>query len=517
MFAIALLSSAAAVPVLHLGLAGASQQIRPASLHWLSRVGGPLSFALAAFAVLGTWLHGDITSALLGVQGWGLQLQLDALSTSLLAVIAGVGAVVLRYSSRYLGGNPRRGAFVRDLNLTLAGVSLFVLAGNLAQLGLAWVATSFALHRLLLFYRERPRARLAARKKYVVARLGDVSLIGAGALLWAAFGTADITEIAARAAVSVPPSAHAAAVLLVLAACLKSAQVPLHGWLLDVMETPTPVSALLHAGLVNAGGFIVLRFSDVVASTPAAMSTMIVVGGATAVFGVAVMGTQKRVKTKLAYSTIAQMGFMLLQCGLGAFSAAALHLVAHSVYKAHAFLSLGGIRRPLAQRANRAPRSLAWLVGSCVGVGALFLATGAALGFSPNHEPGFFVLGTTVVLGLAMSFAATVHRPGHVAAAAAATVGLSALYFGLQHAAMSFYGTTLASLTALPAELFSLGALVLLGFVAIAFVQWAARFGSFRSLDRSVALRRGLYFNVLFDRLLSSPRPGTPSSTSSSR
>jgi NAD(P)H-quinone oxidoreductase subunit 5 len=118
---------------------------------------------------------------------------------------------------------------------------------------------------------------------------------------------------------------------------------PFHGWLVEVMETPTPVSARLHAGVINAGGFLVLRLADIVAPSESALHTLALVGGATALFGSVVMLTQTSVKVSLAYSTIAQMGFMMLECGLGAFPAALLHILAHSLYKAHAFLSSGSV------------------------------------------------------------------------------------------------------------------------------------------------------------------------------
>ncbi len=126
---------------------------------------------------------------------------------------------------------------------------------------------------------------------------------------------------------------------------LKTAAFPLHGWLTEVMEAPTPVSALLHAGIINAGGFLLIRTAELVQASPGAMAALVMIGGLTALFGAAVMLTQSAIKTALAWSTVAQMGFMLLQCGLGLWALALLHIVAHSLYKAHAFLSSGGAVR----------------------------------------------------------------------------------------------------------------------------------------------------------------------------
>ncbi|MBJ7414859.1 MAG: oxidoreductase, partial [Niveispirillum sp.] len=168
------------------------------------------------------------------------------------------------------------------------------------------------------------------------------------------FGTDDITAIneAAKAG-ALPALAGAAVGFLVLAALLKTASFPLHGWLTEVMEAPTPVSALLHAGIINSGGFLLITFAWVVQGSTASMAALVLLGGLTSLFGALVMLTQSAVKTALAWSTVAQMGFMLLQCGLGLWPLALLHIVAHSLYKAHAFLSSGGavaavkeVRRP---------------------------------------------------------------------------------------------------------------------------------------------------------------------------
>lgn len=130
--------------------------------------------------------------------------------------------------------------------------------------------------------------------------------------------------------------------MLALAAVRKSAQFPTHGWLTEMMEAPTPVSALLHAGVVNGGGFLLIRFADLMLLSPGVLAVLAMLGGFTALFGALVMLTQPAVKTSLAWSTVAQMGFMILQCGLALFPLALLHIVAHSLYKAHAFLASGG-------------------------------------------------------------------------------------------------------------------------------------------------------------------------------
>jgi NAD(P)H-quinone oxidoreductase subunit 5 len=229
-----------------------------------------------------------------------------------------------------------------------------VQSGTLVQLVLAWIGTSLFLHQLLLFYPERVEAQRAAKKKWIVSRAGDVALLAATLILMVSYGTGDIASILAQASDGqATASTLWVAGLLALAALLKSAQFPTHGWLTEVMETPTPVSALLHAGVINAGGFLLIRFADVMLLAPGVLAVLVMIGGFTALFGGLVMLTQSAVKTSLAWSTVAQMGFMILQCGLALFPLALLHIVAHSLYKAHAFLASGGtvdlvaaIRRP---------------------------------------------------------------------------------------------------------------------------------------------------------------------------
>jgi NAD(P)H-quinone oxidoreductase subunit 5 len=233
-------------------------------------------------------------------------------------------------------------------------------------------------------------------------------MLAAAGLLYLAFGTLHLDRLAALAgaAPQLPMAAQAAVLLIVCAALLKCAQLPFHGWLIQVMEAPTPVSALLHAGVVNLGGFVLIRFAPLVSEMPAAQALLVVVGTATAVLAALVMSTRISVKVMLAWSTCAQMGFMLMQCGLGVWEMALLHLVAHSLYKAHAFLAAGGaVRRAmLAQLSTPAgpaqPMSL--LVGALVGMG-MTLAAGATVGLlvpDALASPAIWVLGAIVALAM---------------------------------------------------------------------------------------------------------------------
>ncbi|WPZ32372.1 NADH-quinone oxidoreductase subunit L [Thalassobaculum sp. OXR-137] len=456
----------------------------------------------------------------------GALVRLDLLSTVMLLLVTFLGAVIVRFSRNYLDGDPRQGAFVSGLCLTLAAVCALVIAGSLAVLVPAWIATSLALHRLLTFYPARRQAIAAARKKFMTARIGDVCLAAAAGLLIAAFGTADIAAILDAARTAGAPGSGAtvtlAGYLIVLAAVLKSAQFPTHGWLLEVMETPTPVSALLHAGIINAGGFLVLRFADVMVLAAGALPVLALLGAATALIGTAVLTTQSSVKVSLGWSTVAQMGFMLLQCGLGAFPLALLHIVAHSLYKAHAFLSSGSAVDLARSRGRQMPQPA---VRPAVFVPSLLLALGltyagaAAAGLTTGIGSGELALAAILV----MAVATFLIRPAGMAMAGKATAGrvfagmllIAAagltLYLGLHTAMMALTDSAFpASAIPGPGD-WALAAAVVLSFGAVTVLQICGLpTGDTPSLRRlRIHLANGFYANAWFDRLVGSYRlPG---------
>lgn len=337
----------------------------------------------------------------------------DPLTAVMLLLVSFVGLVIARFAARALDGEPRQGRFFAWLSFTLGAVLLLVVSRNLVMFTAAWMLTSYGLHHLLEHYPDRPWAIWAARKKFLISRLGDAFLLAAvGCTLWC-FGSSDYATIFARADAlrqsggPVDPCLAAAGILFVLGAMTKSAQFPFHSWLPDTMEAPTPVSALMHAGIINAGGFLVIRLSPLVALSHVALDMLALVGAVTALFGGLVMLTQTSVKRALAFSTIAQMGFMMLQCGLGAFSAALLHIVAHSLYKAHAFLSSGSVLDAAATMQVKVPapagivRPLAALPVAAGVAGAASLGTLAAFGIDPAVKPGGLVLAS--VMGIALT------------------------------------------------------------------------------------------------------------------
>ncbi len=498
--------------LLSAGLAGATPRRLPLATKRMCEGLALVALAAAAGVLAELIAHGATSSPVLGVAGIGLSLRIDAVSAPLLLLIAFIGWVVIRYTATYLDGEAREGRFMAWLCAALACVMLMVTAGNLGLLVAAWVGTGVALHRLLLFYADRPAAQRAARKQVIAGRMGDGALLIAVLLLWAAHGTGDIGAIlhgvAQGGATTLDLTAAAA---LAVAAMLKSAQFPLHGWLTEVMEAPTPVSALLHAGIVNAGGFVLIRFAELMLHAPAALAALAMVGGLSALLGGLVMLTQPAVKTSLAWSTIAQMGFMLLQCGLGLFALALLHIIAHSLYKAHAFLSSGGGVERIAAAARPGPvavPSLAAVGRSFLAALGIYVVIGLAFGFH-HKSPQAIALGAILIFGIAYLFAQALADAAPralarrvIGYALAASVG----YFALHALAINLTAGTLPPTPAPDALGWVLIATAVLSFGAVAIAQ--ATFPLWSTHPAAAGLRvhlsNGLYANALFDRMVGS-------------
>jgi NAD(P)H-quinone oxidoreductase subunit 5 len=355
-------------------------------------------------------------------------------------------------------------------------------------------------------------ARRAATKFALVWHAGDVTLLLAAVLLLVQFGTGDLAALAAGASEAGLGLAGGAAVtLLVIAAALKTAAFPLHGWLTEVMEAPTPVSALLHAGIINAGGVLLLTTAGLVQLSPGAMAALVMVGGITALFGAVVLLTQSAIKTSLAWSTVGQMGFMLLQCGLGLWALALLHIVAHALYKAHAFLSSGGAVQTVAGLRRPGPVAVPGL-GAVMKSFALALvlyagmATLFTLALGPKSAQAL-ALGAILIFGVAYLVA-----QGLADAAPAELTrrtGLASLaagfaYFAFQAVAEALYGPVLPA-APVPGPLeWALIVLAVVSFGLVAFAQalfplWAHHPAT---AGLRVHLANGLYLNALLDRAI---------------
>ncbi len=271
--------------------------------------------------------------------------QLDLVSSAMFVLVATLALVVVRYSRTYLAGQRDLDRYARSLLLTVASVTVLVTSNHLAVLVVAWFATDVGLHSLLTFYRTRRQAIIVAHKKFLLSRLADACFVSSIVIIGGELGSLriDVVSSIARTSGGLSPTLHLATCLLVFGVLLKSAQIPFHGWMQAVMEAPTPVSALLHAGVVNIGGFVMIRLSPLMAHAYIAQSILLGVGLFTTVIAALVMTTRVAVKGVLAWSTIGQMGFMLVQCGLGAWHLALMHLLAHSLYKAHTVLSSGSV------------------------------------------------------------------------------------------------------------------------------------------------------------------------------
>lgn len=466
-----------------------------------------LVFAACSALFLGVNGQTHFTLPIYGVLAFhGL---IDPVSITMLCLVAFLAWVIVTYALSYLRREGRQGTFIGYLGLTLASVSALVQSANLAQFAFFWIFTSLMLHRLLLFYGNRPAAKRAQRKKFVIARLGDAALLGAFWLVYQHFGSLDISTIAANAhTLALNGTAGWIVGLLAIAAMMKSAQFPTHGWIIEVMETPTPVSALLHAGIVNAGGFLLIRLSDVVVMAPSMMVLIALLGLFTAIFGSIVMITQPAVKTRLAWSTISQMGFMILQCGLGLFALALLHIVAHSLYKANAFLSSGSMIEKLHKIRQCGPQRTASSLQLATAFAlSLLICILASVIFGAAHDPAVIALSVVVVFAISQ-FALSVLGENGISrkfvVAVLGAIGVCIAYFGFHTAAT--YGTAafFPVWQGSPAAIWALSITVIISFALLGLMQtWllAARHRAGRSARLYIHISNGFYINAYIDRI----------------
>ncbi|MYZ08160.1 NADH-quinone oxidoreductase subunit L [Streptomyces sp. SID2999] len=273
-------------------------------------------------------------------------LRLDQLSMTFVLLITGVGSLIHLYSVGYMEHDERRRRFFGYLNLFLAAMLLLVLADNYLLLYVGWEGVGLASYLLIGFWQHKPSAATAAKKAFLVNRVGDVGLSIAIMLMFTTFGTFAFGPVLEHAGDASEGRLTAIGLMLLLAACGKSAQVPLQSWLGDAMEGPTPVSALIHAAtMVTAGVYLIVRSAAIFNGAPDAQLVVTVVGGVTLLFGAIVGCAKDDIKKALAGSTMSQIGYMVLAAGLGpiGYVFAIMHLVTHGFFKAGLFLGAGSV------------------------------------------------------------------------------------------------------------------------------------------------------------------------------
>ena len=271
---------------------------------------------------------------------------LDPLSICFVLLITGVGSLILIYAVGYMAHDTDRRRFFGYLNLFIAAMLLLVLSDNYVGLYAGWEGVGLASYLLIGFWQFKPTAAVAAKKAFIANRVGDVGLSLAIMLMFAEFGTVNFPGVFSSVGSGGTGVATALGLLLLLGACGKSAQVPLQSWLLDAMEGPTPVSALIHAAtMVTAGVYLIVRSNPIFNDSPTAQLAVTVVGAVTLLFGAVIGCAKDDIKKALAGSTMSQIGYMTLAAGLGpaGYAFAIAHLLAHGFFKAGLFLGAGSV------------------------------------------------------------------------------------------------------------------------------------------------------------------------------
>ncbi|MFC9834697.1 NADH-quinone oxidoreductase subunit L [Rhodococcus sp. NPDC127530] len=282
-------------------------------------------------------------------------LQLDQLSVCFVLLITGVGSLIHIYSIGYMAHDPERRRFFAYLNLFLAAMLLLVLADNFLGLYVGWEGVGLASYLLIGFWQYKPSAAAAAKKAFVVNRVGDMGLVLAIMIMFSTFGSIEFADVFTRAGAASEGVLTAIGLALLLAACGKSAQVPLQSWLGDAMEGPTPVSALIHAAtMVTAGVYLIVRSNAIFDLAPGAQLAVVIVGAVTLLFGAIIGCAKDDIKKALAASTMSQIGYMVLAAGLGpaGYAFAIMLLLTHGFFKAGLFLGAGSVMHGMNDEVN---------------------------------------------------------------------------------------------------------------------------------------------------------------------
>jgi NADH-quinone oxidoreductase subunit L len=345
-----------------------------------------------------------------------ISLLIDPLSAVMMLVVSGISAVIHVYSIGYMAHDADKVAFFSYLNLFVFFMLLLVMGGSLPLLFIGWEGVGLCSYLLIGFWYRKDSASAAGLKAFVVNRIGDAGLILGMIFIFHAFGSLDLVEIADNAGSLVPEAlgqwgpVTIACLLLFLGATGKSAQIPLHVWLPDAMEGPTPVSALIHAAtMVTAGVYLVARLGPLFHQSETALMVVAVTGAVTALMAGTIAIVQTDIKRVLAYSTVSQLGFMFLAAGMGAFGVAVFHLYTHAFFKALLFLGSGSVIHAMSgeqdmRKMGGLRRKIPWtygtfLIGTLAIAGIPFFA-----GFYSKDEILLATFGTghTILFGVAL-------------------------------------------------------------------------------------------------------------------
>ena len=323
--------------------------------HWLATALPLGSFALAVLVLVDLLGRApDQRSVSVPVYEWfavgeftaGVDLLVDPLSISFVLLITFVGSLIHIYSIGYMAEDSGRRRFFAYLNLFVAAMLVLVLADNFVLLFLGWEGVGLASYLLIGFWQFKPTAATAAKKAFLINRVGDIGLLVAIMIMFAVLGAVSFSDVFAAVPGAGDGVLLAIGLLLLLGACGKSAQLPLQAWLLDAMEGPTPVSALIHAAtMVTAGVYLIVRSGPIFEAAPAAQTVVLVVGAATMLAGGIIASAKDDIKKSLAGSTMSQIGMMVLAAGIGpaGYAVAIAHLIAHGFFKAGLFLGAGSV------------------------------------------------------------------------------------------------------------------------------------------------------------------------------
>ena len=392
----------------------------PPRLSHLTGVLPLLAAFIAATILYADFMRGNATAQVLVAYDWlragsfsaPLALRIDQLSLLMLLVVTGIGTLIHIFAGGYMHEEKRTSRFFCYLNLFIFMMLLLIMSENLLVMFIGWEGVGLCSYLLIGYWFTEQNNAKAGMKAFIVNRIGDIGFLLAIFLTFKTFGTVSFTALQEQFSVaSIAGHQHEIFLItlcLFIGACGKSAQLPLHVWLPDAMAGPTPVSALIHAAtMVTAGIFMITRLNFMYAHVPAVMNIVATVGAATALLAATIAITQHDIKKVLAYSTVSQLGFMVMACGVGAYSAAIFHLVTHACFKALLFLGAGSVivathhEQDMRNMGGLLPRMKITAVCFLIGVLAIIGFPGLAGFFSKDeilyltylHNPTLWAIG----------------------------------------------------------------------------------------------------------------------------